>query len=136
MSKPRKTLQVATQSRRALVDITGKVREALGQSGMADGIAVIYSPHTTAGILINENCDPDVARDTLLWMGEAVPKDHAGFRHNEGNSDSHIQTNLVGSSATVIVENGQLCLGTWQGIFLAEYDGPRHRQVWCKFIPG
>ena len=136
MSNPRKTLQVATQARRSLVDITSKVREAIRQSGMAEGIVVVYSPHTTAGILINENCDPDVARDTLLWMGEAVPKDYPNFLHNEGNSDSHIQTNLVGSSATVIVEDGQLCLGTWQGIFLAEYDGPRQRQVWCKFIPG
>ncbi len=136
MSNPRKTLQVATQARRSLVEITSKVREALRQSGMAEGIVVVYSPHTTAGILINENCDPDVARDTLLWMGEAVPKDYPNFLHNEGNSDSHIQTNLVGSSATVIVEDGQLCLGTWQGIFLAEYDGPRQRQVWCKFIPG
>lgn len=136
MSNPRKSLQISTHGRCSLVDITSKVREALRQTGMAEGIVVVYSPHTTAGILINENCDPDVARDTLLWMEEAVPKHHPGFHHNEGNSDSHIKTNMVGSSATLIVENGALCLGTWQGIFLAEYDGPRTRQVWCKFIPG
>ena len=136
MSTTRKSLQLTTQQRCALVDITGKVSDLLRQTGIEDGIAVVYSPHTTAGILINENCDPDVVRDTLLWMDEAVPKNHSGFRHNEGNSDSHIKTNMVGSSATLIVENGSLCLGTWQGIFFAEFDGPRTRQVWCKFIPG
>lgn len=136
MSKSRKNFQLTTQSRCTLVDITGQVREMLGESGIRDGICVVYSPHTTAGILINENCDPDVVRDTLLWMEQTVPKNYPRFRHGEGNSDSHIKTNMVGSSVTVLVENGDLCLGTWQGIFFAEFDGPRTRQVWCKFIPG
>jgi len=134
MSKPSLTFQLQTSCRSTMVDITVRVQELLRRSGVQNGIGVVYSPHTTAGILINENCDPDVASDTLLWLNEIAPRLHPGFRHNEGNSDSHIKTNLVGSSVQVLVENGELCLGTWQGIFLAEFDGPRTREVWVKFL--
>lgn len=136
MSNPKNNFHLSTQARCALVDITVQVRVMLRESGMTDGICVVYSPHTTAGILVNENCDPDVVKDTLWWMEQTVPKNYPRFRHGEGNSDSHIKTNMVGSSATILVENGDLCLGTWQGIFFAEFDGPRTRQVWCKFISG
>lgn len=136
MSNSRFNFQLPTHTRCDLVDITDQVRERLRESGIRDGICVVYSPHTTAGILINENCDPDVVRDTLWWMEQTVPKNYPRFRHGEGNSDSHIKTNMVGSSATLLVEDGDLCLGTWQGIFFAEFDGPRSRQVWCKFLPG
>lgn len=90
---------------------------------------MVYVPHTTAGITIQENADPDVVHDILLWLKQHIPKSFPGFRHAEGNSDSHIQASLFGSSVTVLIENGRLVFGTWQGIYLCEFDGPRTRSV-------
>jgi len=118
---------VTTQKRSQLVDITELVRAALGELEGATA-ALVYVPHTTAGVTINEHADPDVARDVLSGLEKLAPQ-HAGWRHAEGNSDAHLKTVLVGSSATVPVSGGTLVLGTWQGIFLCEFDGPRDRWV-------
>jgi secondary thiamine-phosphate synthase enzyme len=128
------TFTVNTQKRNEFVDITGQVRESLKRSGVRNGLGIVYCPHTTAGITINENADPDVVHDMLLWMERTIPKDQPGFRHDEGNSDSHIKASLIGSSATVLVENGQLILGRWQGIYFCEFDGPRSRNVHVKWM--
>lgn len=128
------TLEVRTQRRRELKDVTDDVRRALRTSGITDGICVVYCPHTTAAVTVNENCDPDVVHDLLLWYGRAVPRDQPGFRHGEGNSDSHIQCTLIGPSQTLIVHGGELQLGRWQGIFLCEFDGPRCRSLHVQFV--
>lgn len=120
---------VSSRTRNQFVEITDLVAQAVAESKVKDGICVVYVPHTTAGVTIQENADPDVVRDMLLWLERQVPKDQPGFRHAEGNSDSHIKASLMGSSATVFVENGRLVLGTWQGIYLCEFDGPRSRTV-------
>jgi len=112
-------------------NITPKVREAIAESGVQDGIAVVYCPHTTAGITINENADPDVVRDLLLGLDKAFP-DRPEFRHAEGNSTAHLKASAVGSSATVIVKGGKPVLGTWQGIFFCEFDPPRERTFFVK----
>jgi secondary thiamine-phosphate synthase enzyme len=125
---------VRTKKRNEFVEITEQVRQALAQSGIREGFGVVYCPHTTAAITINENADPDVVHDMLLWFERTVPKDQPGFRHSEGNSDSHIKASLVGSSATVLVEDGELVLGRWQGVYFCEFDGPRHRTVQVKWI--
>ncbi len=122
------TLELHTSAREALVDITAQVRAIVKQAGVKDGLCVVYVPHTTAGVTINEAADPDVAHDILLALAQAVPR-LAGFRHDEGNSTAHVKSTLTGASATVLVHGGELVLGTWQGIFFCEYDGPRRRQV-------
>lgn len=122
------TFQVATRRRAQLVDITERVSEAVEKSGVQEGVCHVFVPHTTAGVTINEGADPDVAADIESHLGEMVPK-VAAFEHAEGNSDSHIKTVLVGPSCTVPVRAGKLALGTWQAIFLCEWDGPRTRQV-------
>jgi secondary thiamine-phosphate synthase enzyme len=108
-------------------NITPNVREAIVKSGVQNGIAVVYCPHTTAGITINENADPDVVRDLLLGLDKAFP-DRAEFRHAEGNSAAHLKASAVGSSATVIVNDGKLILGTWQSVYFCEFDPPRERK--------
>jgi secondary thiamine-phosphate synthase enzyme len=125
---------VQTGRRNEFIDITDRVREALTGSGLRDGAGVVYCPHTTAAITVNENADPDVVHDMLLWLERAVPHAQAGFRHGEGNSDSHIKASLVGSSATVLVEGGRLVLGRWQGVYLCEFDGPRTRTVQVRWL--
>lgn len=124
---------VSTRSREEMVDITRLVQESVTSSGLVSGAVVVFVPHTTCGITINENTDPDVIRDILFQLKSLVPYEK-GYRHFEGNSDSHIKTTLTGSSVTVIIEKGRLQLGTWQGIFLCDYDGPRTRSVWVKMI--
>lgn len=114
-------------------NITAQAREAVRASGVADGICIVFCPHTTAGITINENADPDVVRDMLLGLSKAFP-DCAEFRHMEGNSAAHLKASCVGSSVTVIVENGKLVLGTWQGIYFCEFDGPRQRKCVVKVM--
>ncbi|WP_438431374.1 secondary thiamine-phosphate synthase enzyme YjbQ [Gorillibacterium sp. sgz500922] len=114
-------------------EITSRVRQALSASGVRDGLCVIYCPHTTAGITINENADPDVVRDMLLGLAKAFP-DRSEFRHAEGNSAAHLKSSCVGSSVNVIVHEGRLILGTWQGIYFCEFDGPRSRKVYVKVI--
>ncbi|RAU97108.1 secondary thiamine-phosphate synthase enzyme YjbQ [Paenibacillus sp. YN15] len=113
------------------VDITAMVREALAKSGVRDGACLVYCPHTTAGITINENADPDVVRDMLLGLAKAFP-DRPEFRHAEGNSSAHLKASCVGSSATVIADGGRLLLGTWQGIYFCEFDGPRCRSFYVQ----
>jgi secondary thiamine-phosphate synthase enzyme len=119
-----------------MVDVTAQVRAALRAAGARDGVLVVFVPHTTAGVTIQENADPDVQRDLLLALENAIPARPARgtYHHAEGNSDAHVKSALVGSSATLLVERGDLVLGTWQGIFLCEFDGPRTRTVELKLI--
>jgi secondary thiamine-phosphate synthase enzyme len=119
--------------RQDFYNITNKVREAIAQSGVADGLAVVYCPHTTAGITINENADPDVVHDLLIGLDKAFP-DRAEFRHAEGNSSAHLKASAVGSSVTVIIKDGKPLLGTWQGVFFCEFDPPRSRSYFVKVI--
>ncbi|MDR1205375.1 MAG: secondary thiamine-phosphate synthase enzyme YjbQ [Peptococcaceae bacterium] len=114
-------------------DITPQVREAVAKSGASDGAAVVYCPHTTAGITINENADPDVVRDLLFALGKTFP-DRPEFRHAEGNSAAHMKASAVGSSVTVIIDGGKLVLGTWQGIYFCEFDPPRTRKFYVKVM--
>jgi secondary thiamine-phosphate synthase enzyme len=125
---------VRTRSRTEFVEITAEVRSAIRDAGLAAGAVVVYSPHTTAGITIQENADPDVVHDLLLWLNERIPRDHPGFRHGEGNSDSHLKTSLVGPSVIIPVEDGDLTLGTWQGVYFCEFDGPRSRTVLVQIL--
>jgi secondary thiamine-phosphate synthase enzyme len=124
-----RTIDVQTDRRTEFVEITEDVRRAVREAGLRDGACVVYCPHTTAAITIQENADPDVVHDLLLWLNHHIPKNVPGFRHGEGNSDAHIKSSLFGSSATVLVQNGDLVLGTWQGIYFCEFDGPRARKV-------
>jgi secondary thiamine-phosphate synthase enzyme len=119
---------VSTRRRAQLVDITERVAEAVARSGVSEGTCHVFIPHTTAGVTINEGADPDVASDIESHLAELVPKE-AAYEHAEGNSDSHIKTVLVGPSCMAPVRNGKLALGTWQAIFLCEWDGPRSRRV-------
>ncbi len=129
-----RTLDVHTSRRTQLVDITREVEKAVAESGVRDGVCHLYVSHTTAGILINESADPDVARDIEATLDKLVPRD-AGYRHAEGNADSHIKSTLVGVSETVFIEDGRLALGRWQGIFFCEFDGLRHRKIHVKVVP-
>lgn len=129
-------LTIKTPKRAHLEDITAKVQSLVDESGVKEGLCVIFVPHTTAAVTINENADPDVVRDMLLKTGRVFEKDDPDFRHAEGNSDSHIKTTLTGNSETVLIDNGRLVLGTWQGIYFAEYDGPRTRKCFVKILKG
>jgi len=120
-----------TAQREDFYNITPQLREAVAQSGVISGYAIVYCPHTTAGITINENADPDVVRDMLLGLREAYP-DRPQFRHAEGNSAAHLKASAVGSSVTVIIENGKSLLGTWQGVYFCEFDPPRNRKFYIK----
>jgi len=122
---------VKTHSRVELVDITDRVRSELGQSTVRDGACLVFVPHTTAGVTINENADPDVVRDIIAHLEKLVPA-NGNYRHSEGNSDAHIKASLMGFSLLVPVEAGQLALGRWQGIYLCEFDGPRTRKVYVS----
>jgi secondary thiamine-phosphate synthase enzyme len=132
------SLEVATHAAQELVEITGEVVGALRAARAEDGLLVVYVPHTTAGVTVQENADPDVKTDFLLALESAVPARPArgSYRHAEGNSDAHVKASLVGSSATIIVERGAPVLGTWQGVYLCEFDGPRRRTVHLAFVPG
>ncbi|MDR2577885.1 MAG: secondary thiamine-phosphate synthase enzyme YjbQ [Chitinispirillales bacterium] len=114
-------------------NITPQVREAVTKSGVTGGLAVVYCPHTTAGITINENADPDVAQDMLLGLNKAFP-DRPEFRHAEGNSAAHIKASAVGSSVTIIIHNGKPLLGTWQGVYFCEFDPPRERRFFVEVL--
>ncbi|MBQ8179548.1 MAG: YjbQ family protein [Candidatus Methanomethylophilaceae archaeon] len=129
-----RTVEVDT-GRTSMTDITDRVRDIVSDSGVGDGICVVFSMHTTAGITINENADPDVQTDMLHGLDMAFP-DRPEFRHMEGNSHAHLRTSCVGPSVTVIVSDGELVLGTWQGIYLCEFDGPRRRRVAVKVVEG
>lgn len=126
-------LSIDTKNRQDIIDITTDVQQYLSDNNLTSGIILIYSPHTTAGITVNENADPDIKKDMNAFLNKLVPQDPS-FSHIEGNSDSHIKGSLMNFSQTFIVENGKLQLGTWQGIFFMEFDGPRSRKIWVKFI--
>jgi len=129
-----RTKQIQTRSRSEIVDLTTMVAQIVRDSGIIDGLCVVYVPPTTAAVTINETADPDVKRDLLLKLTELVPKEESYYQHNEGNSDSDVKTSLVGPSVTVIIEGGRLVLGTWQGIHFCEFDGPRTRTVHVKVM--
>ena len=126
-------ISVNTSSHTQFIDITSKVSEVLQKSGIKDGICTVFTPHTTAGITINENADPDVPRDIIKEMEKVIPLND-GYDHIEGNSAAHIKSSLFGCSETVIIRNGSLMLGTWQSVFFCEFDGPRNRNVWVEII--
>ena len=126
-----KTLNINTNSRTQFVDITSKVQSLLTELDIDNGIVTIFIPHTTAGITINENADPDVTADMEMVLDRMVPWS-GGYAHYEGNTAAHVKTSMMGSSLQVIVENGKLQLGTWQSIYFCEFDGPRTRKAWIK----
>jgi secondary thiamine-phosphate synthase enzyme len=123
------TITVRTRARCELVEITGEIEKIVERSGIAEGVLALQSLHTTAALTINENADPDVARDVVSKMDVLVPKAESYYRHAEGNSDSHVKTSFFGPSLTVIISGGKPVLGTWQGVYLCEWDGPRERRV-------
>ncbi len=122
-------ISIRTEKRNEMVDITNKIATLVAHEGITDGQVVVYCPHTTGGITINENADPDVIHDLLLTFSELFPKDRPGYRHVEGNSDSHCKSSLVGASEQILIKDGHLVLGTWQGVYFCEFDGPRTRRV-------
>ena len=130
-----RTFSVSTSERVDLVEITSTVAQEVAKSGVGTGTVTIYVPHTTCGVTINESADPDVARDIKMHLAKLVPQD-GGFKHYEGNSDSHIKASMIGSSENILIEDGKLVLGTWQGIFLCDFDGPRTRKVYIKIVEG
>ena len=123
---------VGTKSRNQAIDIIDKVQAVVAKAGIKNGDAIAYCPHTTAGITINENADPDVMHDVLLTLNELVPENRPGYQHGEGNSDAHCKSSIIGCSVQVLVKGGQLLLGTWQGIYFCEFDGPRSRKVFVQ----
>jgi secondary thiamine-phosphate synthase enzyme len=128
-------LRVRTQRRTQLVDLTDQVSRAVAKAGIVSGVCYVYVPHTTAGVMINEHFDPDVAGDLEGVFDRLVP--HAGpYRHAEGNSDSHAKAAMTGTSQVIFVEEGKLALGQWQGVFFCEFDGPRERKIWVKVMAG
>ncbi len=127
------SIQVRTTAREAMLDITPSLEELLETSGSASGLMTVYTPHTTTGLTINEGADPDVCRDILAHLRTMVPR-HSGFRHSEGNSDAHIKATIFGSSVQIIIHDGRLQLGTWQRVFLGEFDGPRARTLWVTIL--
>lgn len=124
---------VRTTERHQFIDITGQVQRCVDEVGFEDGLVCVFVPHTTAGVTINENADPDVVRDLLDTLARLIPE-RSGYRHVEGNSDSHVKSSLIAPSLMVIVEGGRLKLGTWQAVYFAEFDGPRNRQCWVKMV--
>ncbi len=126
--------EVATHEREEMIDVTGRVQEAVDKAGVKSGMAICFVPHTTAAVTINENADPDVVRDLLYKLKKEIPQSD-GYHHAEGNSDAHLKTSLVGSSEQVLIENGRLVLGTWQGIYFCEFDGPRRRHFIVRVVP-
>jgi len=127
------TIEVSSSKRVELVDVTDRVQRAISESGLDSGLAVLFVPHTTAAITINENADPDVVRDLVKELNTVIPFDD-GYRHTEGNSAAHIKSTLVGASETILVEDGRTVLGTWQGIYFCEFDGPRRRKLHIQVI--
>ncbi len=131
---PLETLRIETRSRSQIVDITPLVERIVAASGVRCGQAIVFVPHTTAAVTINENADPDVKRDMLRKLEDLIPRDEGFYEHAEGNSDSHVKTSLVGPSVTVLIEDGRLVLGQWQGIYFCEFDGPRQRTALVKVV--
>ncbi len=127
------TFQVRSSTQNEFIDITRSIREAVQKTGVEDGICIVYVPHTTAAITINENADPSVPQDIIMELNKIVPFEDR-YHHLEGNSAAHIKASLLGCSQTILIESGKLILGTWQGIFFCEFDGPRNRKVYVKVM--
>lgn len=132
---PVSLIRVRTHRRSEMLEITAQVAGVVREAGMREGIVVVQSLHTTAGLTINENADPDVVHDLIEKIDREIPRTETYYRHAEGNSDSHMKTSLFGPSLTVIVSGGELLLGTWQGIYLCEWDGPRERKIAVQPMP-
>jgi secondary thiamine-phosphate synthase enzyme len=128
-----KEVKVQTNSPSEMIDITSLVRAAINEQKVQNGICIIFTPHTTAAVTINENADPDVSRDVIFALEKAFPK-NSQYRHKEGNSPAHVKSSLIGASEVVLIEGGQLVLGAWQSIFFCEFDGPRSRKVLISII--
>ncbi|MCX5701343.1 MAG: secondary thiamine-phosphate synthase enzyme YjbQ [Candidatus Omnitrophica bacterium] len=126
-------LSLKTNKRSELVDITGKIQALISKAEISSGVCLIFCPHTTAGLTINENADPSVKSDIINTLNKVIPEG-AGYAHSEGNADSHVKSSLFGSSLSIFIEGGKLILGIWQGIYFCESDGPRQREVWVKMI--
>ncbi len=127
------SFNLKTNTRTELIDITRQIQEVVSQSAVRNGVATIYIPHTTAAITINENADPDVKRDILFEINKLIPFED-NYHHTEGNAAAHIKASLLGASQTIIIADGRLKLGTWQGVFFCEFDGPRSRNVWMHVM--
>ena len=130
-----KEINIRTNAHVAMIDITASVQAAVSEKNVQSGYCIVFTPHTTAAVTINENADPDVPRDIIAALEKAIPQ-NVHYRHSEGNSPAHVKSSLVGASETVLIENGQLVLGTWQSIFFCEFDGPRTRKVFIKTVNG
>jgi secondary thiamine-phosphate synthase enzyme len=129
------TIEISSHRQAELIDVTGEIRRAIRESGITEGVVILFVPHTTAAVTINENADPDVVRDIIMELNKIIPfKD--SYRHAEGNSAAHIKSTLVGVSETLLVKNGEPALGTWQGIYFCEFDGPRLRKLLVKILEG
>ena len=133
-SSPIQRETVRTRQRSEMIDVTDRVQRIVRDAQVISGYAIVYVPHTTAAVTINENADPDVRHDLLRKLDELIPKNERYYQHGEGNSDSHVKTSLVGNSTMVLIENGRLVLGRWQGIYFCEFDGPRERGMVVKLI--
>ena len=125
----RMDFSVQSRDRNQIIDITSQVNSIISEAGICNGDVIVYCPHTTAAVTINENADPSVPHDILLTLAELVPPNQPGYRHSEGNSDSHCKSSIIGCSEQILIKNKSLSLGTWQGIFFCEFDGPRSRRV-------
>ncbi len=126
-------ISVSTESRTQMVDVTAEIQKAVTQAKITDGMVTVYCPHTTAAVTVNENCDESVQRDINETLSKIIPH-HGGYAHAEGNADAHIKSALMGSSRTLLIEKGRIKLGSWQGVFLCEFDGPRDREIWFRFL--
>lgn len=129
----KKEIEIKTSKREEFLDITNRVTQVVKESKVLDGVCYIFVPHTTAAITINENADRSVIRDIIGKLNELIPK-NSSFEHMEGNSDAHIKSSLIGISLNILVSKNELCLGTWQGIFFCEFDGPRSRRLWIEVM--
>ena len=128
------TINISSKQREEFIDITESIKDIIDKSKVKEGLCIIYTPHTTSAITINENADEDVKTDIISYLSKLIPNSQ-GFRHLEGNSDAHIKSSLVGASETIIIENNKLVLGTWQGVYFCEFDGPRNRKVHIQILP-
>ncbi len=127
------SIDIQTSHRTEFINITDRIEKTVARSGVCSGLCYIFTPHTTAGLTINENADPSVQTDILFMLNTLIPK-RGDYAHGEGNSDAHVKSSIIGTEKAIIVENGKLKLGTWQGIYFCEFDGPRHRKVWVKIM--
>ena len=127
---------IKTINHTQFLEITDRIQQAVDQSGVGDGICVAAIPHTTAGIMVNENADPDVVTDMIYALEKAVPWQDSQYRHGEGNTAAHVKSSMIGHSVTLIIKSGKLQFGTWQGVYLCEFDGPRNRKVWVAVQGG